>query len=148
MHNRRVTILFSLLVVLTVGLIWCHSCMSREVSGEQSGFIVQILKPLLDPNGTISEEDFHHGVRKVAHFAEFAVLGLLIGGLFSGLRTKSGDAYWSLPILIVLLVAVLDEYIQFFADRGSQVTDVILDFAGGLSGLSAAVLFSILIKKN
>lgn len=148
MRKYRTTILFALLTVLAIGFIWTNSCMSREASGAQSGFIMQILKPLMDPNGVISEEDFHHGIRKAAHFVEFATLGALVGGLFVTIRVKAERSFISMPVLIVLLVAVLDEYIQYFADRGSQVTDVMLDFAGGLTGLGVAVLLELWIKKN
>ena len=69
-----------------------------------------------------------------------AVLGILVAGLFRQIGLRTGDSLRSLPVLTVLLVAVLDEYIQHFTGRGSAVTDVILDFSGGLFGLATALL--------
>ena len=55
-----------------------------------------------------------------------------------------------MPILVVLLVAVTDESIQNFTGRGSQVTDVMLDFFGAVAGVGFLWLLCGLIsrKKN
>ena len=148
LRQHWLMLLLVLLTVMTVGFIWANSCMSKEVSGEQSGFWMRLLQPILNPNGRFEEADFHQAIRKAAHFAEFAMLGLLVGGLFAAVAAQAGKRFWSLPILIVLLVAVLDEYIQFFFDRGSAVTDVVLDFAGGLAGIALAALVAMLILKR
>ena len=140
--------LLALLTVLTIGFIWANSCLSKEASSEHSGFWMRLLEPILNPNGRFAQSDFHQAIRKVAHFAEFAMLGVLVGGLFAVVAARTGKRFRSLSILIVLLVAVLDEYIQFFSDRGSAVTDVILDFAGGLTGIGAAALLVMLILKK
>ena len=138
--NRRKLILFAILTALMIAFIWGNSCFSREESGAQSGRISAFLQSILDPAGKIPEERFHHFVRKAAHFTEFAVLGILVAGLFRQIGLRTGDNLRSLPVLTVLLVAVLDEYIQHFTGRGSAVTDVILDFSGGLFGLATALL--------
>ena len=39
-------------------------------------------------------------------------------------------------LFVVLLCAVLDEYFQSFVFRTSSVSDVVLDFCGGLIGVS------------
>ena len=137
-----------LLTALAIGFIWTNSCMTKEASSQQSGFWMRLLQPILNPNGRIPEADFHQTIRKAAHFAEFALLGCLVGSLFAAVAARFGKRFWSLPVLIVLLVAVLDEYIQFFSDRGSAVTDVILDFAGGLTGIALAALMTMLILKK
>ena len=52
-----------------------------------------------------------------------------------------------MPLLIVLLIAVGDEWLQVYTERGSLVTDVIIDFAGALAGLlMAAMLYKIILK--
>ena len=148
LRQHWLMLLLVLLTVMTVGFIWTNSCMPKEVSGEQSGFWMRLLQPILNPNGRIPEADFHQAIRKAAHFAEFAMLGFLVGGLFAAVAARAGKRFWSLPILLVLLVAVLDEYIQFFADRGSAVTDVILDFTGGLTGIALAAIVTLWILKK
>ena len=147
-YNKKSIVLFSVWILLIIAFIWANSCMSRELSGAQSGRITRFLQSILDPKGNIAQERFHYFVRKTAHFTEFAVLGLLTGGLFRVIHRQTGRVFFSLPVLLVLLVAVLDEYIQYFADRGSAVTDVILDFSGGLFGLSLVLLIIYLRKKK
>lgn len=140
--------LLALLAALTVLFIWSNSCLSREASGAQSGRITALLLRILDPKGKLEVDAFHHFVRKAAHFAEFTLLGVLIGGLFQTIYLQREKPLYALPVLCVLLVAVLDEYIQFFTGRGSAVTDVMLDFAGGLVGLGLAALAVFLLKKK
>lgn len=140
--------LLAFLSVLTIAFIWSNSCLSRAESGAQSGFVTKLLRAWFDPNGTIPEETFHHFVRKGAHFAEFALLGLLVGGMFQAIRSHTGKPFYSLPVLIVLLVAVSDEYIQYFTDRGSAVKDVVLDFIGALSGLACIAFFTYVLRKK
>ncbi len=142
LHHRRALVLLSVLTGLMVAFIWSNSCLSREESGAQSGRITAFLLGILDPNGRIPVENFHHFVRKMAHFTEFALLGLLMGGLFRRIGLLTGKTLRSLPVLLVLLVAVADEYIQFFTGRGSMVTDVVLDFSGALFGLLMVFCFA------
>ena len=86
-------------------------------------------------------------VRKLAHVIEFFALGLFVCGFAICLGDELSKRLISMPLLIVLSIAVADEWIQSFADRGSLVTDVVLDFTGALAGLlTAAVLYWILRK--
>lgn len=147
-RDSKAIILLTALTVLMIACIWGNSCLSGETSGAQSGAVTRFLQSILDPNGNIPEESFHHFVRKTAHFTEFAVLGLLVGSLFRMIGLQIGRAFFSLPVLTVLLVAVMDEYIQFFSGRGSAVTDVVLDFSGGLTGLGIVLLVAFLKKKK
>ena len=148
LRNRRAIVLLSILTGLMIAFIWGNSCLSREESGAQSGSLTAFLIGILDPNGCIPVEKFHHFVRKMAHFTEFALLGGLMGGLFWRIGRLTGQQLRSLPVLLVLLVAVTDEYIQYFTGRGSMVTDVVLDFAGALFGLGLVALVSILRKRK
>jgi VanZ family protein len=79
-------------------------------------------------------------VRKTAHFCEFGLLGCELTLLF---WLKSGLSFQNLcnSAFAALLTAVTDETIQIFSGRGSQVQDVVLDFAGALTG----ILFSRLL---
>ena len=148
MRNHRGMILLTVLTVLIIAFIWNNSCKSGEESGAQSSAVTRFLQAILDPGGKIPEPTFHHFVRKTAHFVEFALLGILIGGLFRTINVQTGRVFFSLPVLVVLLVAVLDEYIQNFTGRGSAVTDVMLDFSGGLTGLGLTLLTAFLKKKK
>ena len=146
LRNHKALILLTVLTVLIIAFIWNNSCKSGEESGAQSSAVTRFLQAILDPSGKIPEPTFHHFVRKTAHFVEFAVLGALIGGLFRMIWLQTGRIFFSMPVLMVLLVAVLDEYIQFFTGRGSAVTDVMLDFSGGLTGLGLVLVMALFEK--
>lgn len=139
-YNMQKTIIFSLLILLTVGYIWGNSLKSVEQSAAQSAQVAEAVQPVVDPQEKIEKPVFHNFVRKMAHVTEFFVLGVFTAGFAISLGDLCKKQFVSLPILIVLLVAVGDEYIQHFSKRGSLVTDVVLDFSGSLAGLSAACL--------
>ena len=72
-------------------------------------------------------------IRKGAHFLEFALLGVLWGGLS---RLKKLRAPW----LYGLPVALIDETIQYFVPgRAPGILDVALDCAGYLFGFALIV---------
>ena len=65
---KRAAVIFAILTALIICFIWGHSMMPREQSAEESGWLMGLLKPLLDPNGQIDEDSFDHYLRKAAHF--------------------------------------------------------------------------------
>ena len=128
MKNKRVKKVLIGVIVLTIVVIWGHSMMPGDVSGEESGFVYRVLGPVLRlflPDAWVSE----HLVRKIAHFSEYAVLGteLTIDGMWYG-------EYHIRHILRVfysgLTAAFLDETIQIFSGRGPAIVDVWIDLAG------------------
>lgn len=140
MKQKKMFILWVVLSCLAAVFIFSQSLPSIEESAAQSGKWMVLLRRLLDPSGRIDEHTFHTAIRKAAHLIEFAVLGLCVGASAvcgSRLRQRS---YLALPVLVTVLVALADEYIQSFTGRGSQVSDVVLDFAGALIGFGLAAL--------
>ena len=131
---RVVLILF---IFITVGLIWGASVQSGEASQALSRGVLERVKPALEVVvGAGNATDYL--VRKLAHFTEFAAFGLqlaLLLILFGRVRPQSvvNCAF------LGLLVAVIDETIQIFSYRGSQLQDVWLDFAGLCAGLLATL---------
>ena len=142
------TIIIVVLAALFVAFIWSNSVKSQEESREQSAVVSNFLRQILDPDESIPEVTFHRSVRKAAHFVEFAILGGLIGCLFQVIRSRTGRGFYVLPVIMVVLVAVLDEYIQTFTGRGSGLSDVLLDCYGGLFGLGVVLLVAFLMKKK
>lgn len=73
-------------------------------------------------------------VRKAAHFTEYLILGVLLFLTFRMFHMNLwNQGIYSL--FLVLLCAVLDEYLQLFVSRTSSVSDVMLDFCSGLIGV-------------
>lgn len=105
--------------ILWLMLIFLHSSMPAEVSRAESGGLFYLLSqafPFLT----------EHMLRKLAHFGEFAILGVFLG---QSLRPS-----YIRVLLAGLLCALCDETIQLFvAGRSSQVSDIWVDFAGVLA---------------
>lgn len=76
-----------------------------------------------------------HLVRKLAHFCEYAALGLDLSLIFQ-LRKKTKLYDCCYLIFASCFVATIDEGIQLFSDgRGAQVQDVLLDTVGAITGI-------------
>ena len=149
MHRKRTrlyAILVSLLLLLTVAFIFSRSMKSVAESSAESQQAMELLQSFLEifvGPGNVT----NHLVRKLAHFCEFGLLGTELGLLILLLGRQSGCwlAFGALP---ALLVALGDETIQIFSDRGSQVKDVWLDFAGAVCGLLFVFLVRLCIRKG
>lgn len=161
-----------LLVILWMRFIFFQGTQTGEISIESSDRIVNPIVELIEkiekyvkpkqelsqvepvketeePSSQSSESQrdklyktVHYIVRKSAHFFEYAVLGGLAFWMFSGFKLT----FWNQVIYTLFMslsVAVTDEYLQSFVARTSSVSDVLIDFSGGMTG----VLIIYLIKK-
>lgn len=143
--TRTRAIIISGLVVLTIAFIWSNSFQSVPESQADSLSVVEAIEPLLKLGSGGTKMDVER-FRKVAHFAEFWLLGLELALLLIALRKVSLQNAVNC-LFASLVVAVVDETIQVFSDRGSRVTDVLLDYSGAVTGLLAAFLVYWLVKK-
>lgn len=144
MKKQRTALLTA--IILTLAFIWGNSLLSREQSSGESAWVLQLVTPFLElfvGKGNVTE----HLVRKLAHFTEFALLGLELLFWFSQKRGKKKEALL-LAMAHGLFAALTDETIQLFSGRGSQVQDVWLDFAGVTAGALTALLLTLLIRKK
>ena len=131
--------------VLCLGtLLWTAFIFSRSMqtgseSSEASGRLTALLRAL---GISLSE----HLVRKLAHFAEYAILALPATGAL--LMT---DRRWLPPFAWVyaILVASVDEFVvqAMTEGRGPQLADVLIDGAGALAGLLFAVASMWLLRR-
>lgn len=148
------------LILLTLAFIWGHSMVPEDLSAEESGRLAELLAPLWQAL-SIGDGLANHIVRKCAHFFEYMVFGgelclhLLLAldekelSLFAARKSKRDreneypkmgllQKLFSFPITqsatVALFVALTDETIQIFSNRGSQVQDVWLDFCGACVG--------------
>ena len=121
-----------LLAVVLVALIFFNSSLPATESGKLSGCLAQFALQISQLLGVSLKGDVEHTIRKLAHFLEFACLGLLWCKVFASfhISNRTSNGY---ILLICLLVAVVDEYIQLFSlGRDGKVMDVLLDFSGAL----------------
>jgi len=130
--DRRVWLWAYAPVFLWIGFIFLMS--SPEGSFTQTSRIVGPLLHFFYPDISADTEALIHGyVRKTAHFTEYALLAFLAARActLSASKILQGWRYL-LPLLLVVLIASLDEFNQSFeASRTSSVWDVLLDILGG-----------------
>lgn len=86
-------------------------------------------------------EYFEHPIRKLAHFGEYAVMGVLLAVIWNQWM-KRGKRFYLLIVLWVFVSAVADEFHQYFVPgRYASVADVLLDTCGGVFGMAFLLLF-------
>jgi len=146
---KTATIIIMLLIAATLAFIWGNSLESVAESSEKSSRVLESLAFVLEPVfGKANVTD--HLVRKLAHFTEFGLLGIWLA-LFIAVHGRARLQSVANCLFFGLSVAVSDEALQLLSGRGSQVTDVLLDFAGAASGIFAVLVvrWSVLrIKKG
>lgn len=131
-------IVFSAAVLLCVAFIFYNSAQVAEVSSGVSGkFTIYLNKALsyLPWEIVLSEAV----VRKLAHIAEFALLGFLFT-LCLRVYTRRLIAFSAWPLLFGLFIAVCDEFLQrFIPGRSGSIRDILIDFTGVCGGTAAAI---------
>ena len=144
-----------------LGLLYCvifgFSAQDSEASGSLSRLIshgcVEFFNSL---SGTrwnavrIAElaEYFEHPIRKLAHFAEYACMGILVYTLWSQ-WLKQGRGLYLLTVVWVFLSAASDEFHQYFVPgRYASVADVLLDTCGGAFGMLFCICLAALYRKR
>ncbi|HKL61399.1 MAG TPA: VanZ family protein [Acholeplasma sp.] len=121
--------------------IWGQSLLTGAVSSSQSGFVVDVLYPVVSwvlPNLSVGTMSFI--IRKLAHFTEYFILGLLLYRVYMSYV----KGYFLLTIVVMhgLLVAAIDESIQLFTpNRSGELRDVLIDLLGVILAVVVIILF-------
>lgn len=133
-----------------MGVIFWMSAQTGDQSGGASEAIVRWLVSVFYPGfqqlsqvrQTAILEVCHTILRKGAHFAEYAVLSMLIANALQR-YTLPKRLYWLLPVAGSAVYALTDEVHQYFVpDRACRLLDVAIDTCGAIFGmcLFAAIL--------
>jgi len=130
------------LLILNIAFIWGNSLLPGEVSGAFSDWVKEILAKLFASDDL---QDSGGGLlRKIAHFSEFAMLGILFSWRFGMLQKK---LHWA--AVSGFLTACADETIQrFVPDRGPSIWDVGIDTCGVLTGMLLIYIGHSIYKKR
>lgn len=131
---------FMILSVLVLCFIFSNSLQGPEVSNAKSSTVAALLRPLFDLFLQTSDTYFHFLIRKLAHFTEFALLGICLSGVAVH-TTWEERCRWMLPIGGSFMAAVVDETIQRFTGRTSMFKDVLIDFSGAVFGIGLVLLW-------
>lgn len=146
---------FSAAVLLWMAVIFLFSAKPADESADMSRSAGQwIGKTFVGEYRTWTKEKqeafaeaIDYPVRKAAHAAEYAVLGMLLAGMI-GSFNASGWKRWGASYLIGTCYAATDEFHQLFVPgRSGQVSDVMLDSAGVLAGVLIYLLLRIIFHR-
>lgn len=140
-------------IVANMVLIFSFSAENRETSGDRSHgvteTIVEIVVKDYETMTPAEQEEviatYHPPIRKLAHFCEFGLLGLLSAAFMNALGKGKKWLWWVIPAIFCLLYAISDEVHQIFTNRGPAVTDVLIDFSGSITGIVGINLILLLV---
>lgn len=130
----RFRVIIFILTAAAIGFVFSRSVMTADESSMESAGMLEFMSGLLKAVG-IRAELTDHIIRKLAHFTEFTVVGMLLTGCAYSFDRLRPHRCWATVLFAGLSTAVADETIQLFSDgRSGQITDVLLDFSGVLTG--------------
>lgn len=141
--NSNKKIWFTVITIGFILFIFSNSMHPGPESGKESQYVMNFINNLLASlkiNFSLTE----YFIRKAGHFSEYFALGILLTLTVRTYRLSKAEALF-FRLFLLLLVPVFDEFIQVFTpERGSSVTDVLLDFCGGLAGMALCFLLACL----
>lgn len=125
--------LWLLLLIFFTGFIFFNSSLPAETSYKASGLLASWLGSLYAAVGDpMPLEHLEAQLRRLAHFAEFSLLTVILVNTFIHWRVSSRVASGYI-LFLGLAVAVADEYIQLTVPgRSGKIEDVLLDFTAVL----------------
>ena len=137
-------------VLVMIGFILYQGTRPISTSLQSSDYLVYKLMNLLEKVRAYHEEELyrllHVLVRKGAHLFEYAMLGSLLYLLFKCFKQREYNC-WIYALFLVLLCATMDEFFQSFVGRTSSVRDVLIDFSGGILGISVISFITLCFEK-
>lgn len=144
--KKALAAIFSVLTFSWSCVIWSFSFASAEISGEQSTEVTGLINKLL---GFLFEGGLSDAVvRKLAHFAEFAVLGAFVFLMLWAFSLRKLDNRTFLLLIISAFVAGVDEGIQLGSPgRAFRISDILLDISGAVTAFLILELIVFVSKR-
>ena len=138
-------IVLTILTIIWMIVIFMFSNSPADKSSDLSNSLIKntIVKVVKLFNKDVNEEDLINKmstpVRKLAHFTEYTILGIL---LFLTLKQYGINNKW-IAILGCMIYASTDEIHQLFIDgRGGNIIDVFIDTLGSSFGVFITIMFN------
>lgn len=137
-----------ILVGLMVIFIFSNSAASASTSNGMSLTVSEWVRPILNTVGLHPETDFlNFVIRKLAHFSEYALLGVLIG-----LAYRLQPWSWmkgKVALLPFFIIPVLDENLQRFSSgRSCELRDMLIDSAGMAVGMMLVIALLMMLSNR
>ncbi len=130
-----------LLCIIWLSLIFYNGTRQGEVSQKSSKQLVKIVTRFVNlPSTTLDStmvklSDLNFYVRKNAHFFQYLIFSILLCSAIRQFKLRKSSEIFLL-LFLLLFFPVIDEVIQkYVPGRTSNVSDVIIDFSGGVLGI-------------
>lgn len=115
-------------VLIWMIFIFIMSSFNASESSAQSNIIVNFISNIFNINNI---EFLSLIIRKLAHFTEYFILGILTYNLIKNYRKK-----YYIAIIICIIYAISDEIHQIFIPgRSCQITDILIDSIGAITAI-------------
>ena len=149
--TKKRQVLCTILLCCNLAFIWGNSLLPGELSGALSDLVKDGLKWLTELfRGPRPEKPSGGGglLRTLAHFTEFACLGLCLSWLVR-MHFRKTLHHLLIPLLAGFTAACIDETIQIFVPlRGPAIKDVGIDTAGVTVGIVLITLIRTIKNKK
>ncbi len=133
---------------LMVCVVWGNSLVPGDDSGSLSMAVVDWIRGVLAAIGLPSDWVTNFVVRKTAHFTEYLVLALIGMQAFGPHRRPLRLLPAAATAIALVAVPCIDETIQLsVSGRSGQITDVLIDCSGILTGALLTLLGSRLWRR-
>lgn len=152
-----VSVAAAVFLVLLYAIIFSFSAQDGEESGGLSHYIaekcVELFNSMTGKRWSQVVVDgwtayWEHPIRKLAHFSEYACMGILVYILWRPWKARNKRLYL-LAVLWVAVSAAGDEFHQLFVPgRYGSPADVLLDTFGGMFGVWVCVMAELLREKG
>ena len=140
--------IYFILLIMWMLVIFCFSSANADVSGGQSMSLTEKLIGLLGmnlPENTVNIIETI--IRKIAHFGEYTVLGVL-SVLYASSAIPHKKWSWIYALVFCVMYAVSDEIHQYFVPgRACSMFDICVDTSGSLAGIYLLFFTKKIIRK-
>lgn len=135
---KKKKIISVVLVIIWMIFIFVMSSFDANESSSQSNFIVGFIINIFNVDNI---DIVSLIVRKLAHFTEYLILGILVFNMF-----RYYDKKYCFAIVLCVFYAISDEVHQAFVPgRSCQIYDMLIDSFGSISGI---LLVNMFIKRK
>ena len=154
MKINIVRVILIIALIGTFSIIFGFSNQDSKTSGgisqKVTEFIIKFIPSIQQTEENQREEiidRIESVIRKIAHFSIYTLVGFLLMSLMSTYKMKEIDQIGT-SLIIGVIYASTDEIHQaFIPGRGPQITDVMLDSLGVLTGIFIAILLLEIFRK-
>lgn len=151
---KKIKVLSCIVTVALMALIFFFSSQTAEVSSKTSSGITQKIAEVISyvvksDNVEGIRRSIHTIIRKTAHFTLFFLLAASVANSLFQLFGTEKMKLFIIASLFCLLYAITDEIHQMFVPgRAAMFVDIIIDFAGSMSGAGVFILIRHLYKRR